>query len=210
MYDPSAGRFLPEDPVAGLASLPQTLNPYAYGRDNPFAYPDPSGRDTFGICKSASAGAGLGAFLQRCYVTDLTTVKQTTTVGGGAELVPGTFVGVGPQYSSAKCADSLQGVDGYGNISGTVPPPLGAGQGGQVGLFGGTDSVTGERYSGVDVQVGADPSDLYPIPVSSQAGASYTFVGDLPVLTWLSEQILPESVPVVERAAEKLDSGGCG
>lgn len=80
-YDPSAGRFTSKDPVRGYAHLPQTLNPHAYGRDNPFAYPDPSGRDTFGVCESASAGAGLGASVQKCYVTDLTTVKETTTAG---------------------------------------------------------------------------------------------------------------------------------
>lgn len=31
------------DPVAGLAPLPQTLNPYTYGVNNPLAYPEPSG-----------------------------------------------------------------------------------------------------------------------------------------------------------------------
>ena len=43
-YDPATGRFLSKDPVRGLASLPQTLNPYTYAINNPIQYVDPSGR----------------------------------------------------------------------------------------------------------------------------------------------------------------------
>ena len=42
-YDPATGRFTSEDPVKGLATLPQTLNPYIYGVNGPLAYLDPSG-----------------------------------------------------------------------------------------------------------------------------------------------------------------------
>ncbi len=42
-YDASAGRFMSEDPVAGITTMPQTLNPYPYGVNNPLAYPDPDG-----------------------------------------------------------------------------------------------------------------------------------------------------------------------
>lgn len=44
MYDPSVGRFLSEDPVTGLPSLTQTMNPYSCSANNPLRYPDPSGR----------------------------------------------------------------------------------------------------------------------------------------------------------------------
>jgi RHS repeat-associated protein len=43
-YDAGVGRFMSKDPVAGLATMPQTLNPYAYGVNGPLAYPDPSGK----------------------------------------------------------------------------------------------------------------------------------------------------------------------
>jgi RHS repeat-associated protein len=43
-YDPATGRFLSKDPVRGLASLPQTLNPYTYAINNPIQYIDPSGK----------------------------------------------------------------------------------------------------------------------------------------------------------------------
>jgi len=42
-YDPATGRFLSKDPVRGLPSLPQTLNPYTYAVNNPIRYTDPSG-----------------------------------------------------------------------------------------------------------------------------------------------------------------------
>ncbi|MGW1757086.1 RHS repeat-associated core domain-containing protein [Streptomyces mirabilis] len=41
-YDPAAGRFLSGDPKLDLGD-PQHLNPYAYGRNNPLAFPDPTG-----------------------------------------------------------------------------------------------------------------------------------------------------------------------
>jgi len=43
MYDPSVGRFLSQDPVDGLPTLTQTMNPYAYGVNDPLAHPDPGG-----------------------------------------------------------------------------------------------------------------------------------------------------------------------
>ncbi len=43
MYDLGAGRFTSTDPVSGLATMPQTQNPYAYGINGPLAYPDPNG-----------------------------------------------------------------------------------------------------------------------------------------------------------------------
>lgn len=43
-YDTTTGRFTSTDPVAGLASMPQSLNPYVYGYGNPLAYPDPNGK----------------------------------------------------------------------------------------------------------------------------------------------------------------------
>ncbi len=41
-YDPATGRFLSVDPVIDFSD-PQQLNAYAYGRNNPFSYPDPTG-----------------------------------------------------------------------------------------------------------------------------------------------------------------------
>ena len=40
-YDSVAGRFTSTDPVAGVATIPQTLNPY--GLNGPVVYTDPYG-----------------------------------------------------------------------------------------------------------------------------------------------------------------------
>ena len=42
-YDPTAGRFLQHDDLAGSLSGPQSLDPYAYGDNNPVDESDPSG-----------------------------------------------------------------------------------------------------------------------------------------------------------------------
>ncbi len=43
-YDPATGRFLSKDPMRGLVSAPQSINPYLYTLNNPTLYVDPSGR----------------------------------------------------------------------------------------------------------------------------------------------------------------------
>jgi RHS repeat-associated protein len=44
-YDPVIGRFISRDPLAGKRESPQTLNRYAYCRNNPLRYFDPAGTD---------------------------------------------------------------------------------------------------------------------------------------------------------------------
>jgi len=58
-YDPSVGRFLTTDPVAGLPTMPQTLNPYSYGYNAPLVYPDPYGDCP--VCLGALVVAGRAA-----------------------------------------------------------------------------------------------------------------------------------------------------
>ena len=43
--DPETGRFISEDPLWGNILDPQSLNRFAYGRNNPFRYVDPTGRE---------------------------------------------------------------------------------------------------------------------------------------------------------------------
>ena len=43
MYEQSTGRFLTKDPISGVGSVPQTLNPYPCSVNNPLAHPDPYG-----------------------------------------------------------------------------------------------------------------------------------------------------------------------
>lgn len=42
-YDPATGRFISQDPIEGVRTIPQSQNPYAYALNNPIIYSDPSG-----------------------------------------------------------------------------------------------------------------------------------------------------------------------
>jgi len=42
-YDPTTGRFISQDPLPGMASGPQGLNPYVYMRNLPTVLTDPTG-----------------------------------------------------------------------------------------------------------------------------------------------------------------------
>ncbi len=53
-YNPALGRFMTRDPFPGMAALPGTQNPYAYGLNNPANLTDPSGR----IAPLVAAGVG--------------------------------------------------------------------------------------------------------------------------------------------------------
>lgn len=48
-YDPSLGRFISEDVIAGALSLPQTLNAYTFVANNPLRNRDPLGLQSFQI-----------------------------------------------------------------------------------------------------------------------------------------------------------------
>ncbi|MGW0809090.1 RHS repeat-associated core domain-containing protein [Nonomuraea sp. NPDC002799] len=56
-YDPVIGRFISPDPVF-RQEVPQSLNPYAYGLNNPAAFADPSGLDA---CDTPDCGDGVVA-----------------------------------------------------------------------------------------------------------------------------------------------------
>ena len=58
-YDARTGRFISEDPVAGLLTIPQTLNPYPYVANNPLNLTDPSGEVACAL--TAFIGGGINA-----------------------------------------------------------------------------------------------------------------------------------------------------
>jgi RHS repeat-associated protein len=55
-YDPDAGRFLSVDPILARPLDPEQLNPYAYVRNNPVSFVDPSG----GFVEWGVAGSFVG------------------------------------------------------------------------------------------------------------------------------------------------------
>ena len=59
LYDPAIGIFISPDTIIPDPYDPQTLNRYAYCRNNPLSYVDPDGH--FGILASIAVGAVIGA-----------------------------------------------------------------------------------------------------------------------------------------------------
>lgn len=78
-YDPASGTFLSVDPVVADAADPQSYNAYAYARNNPVRYIDPTGMgqfDCFGNCAGA-AGAPPGW-------ASFSSFNATVSIGGVA------------------------------------------------------------------------------------------------------------------------------
>jgi RHS repeat-associated protein len=98
-YDPSTGKFLTADPVGGGKSDPQSLNAYAYARDNPLAIVDPSGlswKPLTVLLGVAVAGliaidAAQGGF---DVLTDGITVEAISELVGSATVVGASAVGL--------------------------------------------------------------------------------------------------------------------
>ncbi|WP_028315024.1 RHS repeat-associated core domain-containing protein [Desulfatibacillum aliphaticivorans] len=99
-YDPAIGRFISPDSLIPNLYDPQQLNPYAYCRNNPLRYTDPSGH--FGF-----AGAGIGA-----------------AVGGFCGALSG--IANGKSLSSKIAGGIVGGLVGFGvgAVTGTANPAL--------------------------------------------------------------------------------------
>ncbi|MBC7227550.1 MAG: RHS repeat-associated core domain-containing protein, partial [Thermoflexales bacterium] len=58
-YDPALGRFISADTIVPNPGNPQDLNRYAYVRNNPLRYTDPSGHCVAGLDTAICIAAGL-------------------------------------------------------------------------------------------------------------------------------------------------------
>jgi hypothetical protein len=99
-YDYSLGRFLSVDPIIQFPANSQSLNPYSYILNNPFAGRDPSG---FAMCSSVSlteAGSGTCDFSQNGKTTEV-----GYSVGGGGNVAIGS-----PKNLSALSGAASTGV----------------------------------------------------------------------------------------------------
>ena len=72
--------------MAGLETMPQTLNPYAYGVNGPLAYPDPSGEFIFAplIAAGAAVGGVTGALVYAGTTNDFSLLGLAGATAGGA------------------------------------------------------------------------------------------------------------------------------
>jgi hypothetical protein len=61
-YNPANYQFISRDPFPGVATVPKSLNPYAYAHNNPVNATDPSGKDPW--CVAIAVGAAVGAAVE--------------------------------------------------------------------------------------------------------------------------------------------------
>lgn len=82
-YDPDLGRFISADPIVQAPFDPQTLNRYAYSRNNPVKYVDPTGHFFgLGVILGAVVGAGIGATVAALTGGDIGMASLTGAISG--------------------------------------------------------------------------------------------------------------------------------
>jgi RHS repeat-associated protein len=94
-YGSSIGRFMSPDPLGGHPEDPQTLNRYAYARNNPLTFSDPTGLDFNLTCTAAKDGSNAS--------TCQGGVQGTTTTANGKSTFTATVI------TSASLSDPKSG-----------------------------------------------------------------------------------------------------
>ncbi|WP_372405122.1 polymorphic toxin-type HINT domain-containing protein [Streptomyces luteireticuli] len=106
-YDPNSGRFISVDPVADLSD-PQQLHAYAYGRNNPLGFPDPSGK-LFGI-----SWDDVTDFVEDYGHETLDVIGMVPVVGEWADGVNGLwYLGEGDYLNASLSFASAVPIAGY-------------------------------------------------------------------------------------------------
>jgi hypothetical protein len=118
-YDPSVGRFVSEDPLAGDISDPSSLNAYIYVEDSPTSYTDPSGMGAVAV----TTGNGCpqpweGNFWKNplgsigCHFGIGGTVRGGGEGGGTGTGIGGPRIGISPNAAGAAVFLILWGIWG--------------------------------------------------------------------------------------------------
>ena len=173
LFDYQLGRFLGVDPVVQFPSDSQSLNPYSYLRNNPFAGKDPSGYfecDERGTCKGTVSEIESVARYKDGTVTATNKDGQTITLGNisdkGVQQAVGAFVidawnGAnkvqGSQVEPSRSPDSIESVASRfdAQLSGQGPGRTGDVASGAVNAFanrisGGLATFLAERLDILD------------------------------------------------------------
>ncbi len=79
--DPSAGRFISQDPLPGVLSDPQSLNPYVYVQDSPTVHVDPTGMVEEGGEHSCSEDGTCGFRMPESIYGDPTVLRGSPSGG---------------------------------------------------------------------------------------------------------------------------------
>ncbi len=120
-YSSNMGRFLSVDPVDGLQRFPQSWNRYAYARNNPLKYIDPTGMYEFAACtgNEQQCQADKTAF-EQSRQADLQSHDQTVHDAAAAYGDPGQVNGVSVAFGSPTNAAGTTTAALQGNANGTM------------------------------------------------------------------------------------------
>ncbi|MEM5796753.1 MAG: RHS repeat-associated core domain-containing protein, partial [Bacillota bacterium] len=149
-YDPAAGRFITPDTIVQSPGDPQTLNRYAYARNNPLLYTDPSGRLFLidDIIIGAIIGAAIGATSSAISGGDIGMSALTGAIGGAFFGAAGGII-----ENSIASAAQAAGI----SYQAAVQAGMGISTAGQVGLHAAAGIASGginAAITGGDVGLG--------------------------------------------------------
>ena len=140
-YDPAIGRFLTPDSIVQNPADPQSLNRFAYARNNPLLYTDPTGHFWEFVFFALFGGAALGA-------TFAAINGQDPAMGAAMGAIAGLgFAGAHFLTAGMDLADAAMVHAGMGAATGAINAAIG---GGDIGLGALTGGVSGgvSRYVG--------------------------------------------------------------
>lgn len=136
-YDPILGRFLTPDTMVQNLYDPQSLNRYAYVRNNPVNMVDPDGHFFWAIVIGAAIGAGTSGAVYSAWAGEKWTWQNFGQAVQGGALAGGISAGVGTGMTSAFGQNAAFGV--LGNMSGYAGTTMARGgqisEGGMAGAF---------------------------------------------------------------------------
>jgi RHS repeat-associated protein len=110
VYDPKVGRFLSVDPIIQFPSNSQSLNPYSYILNNPFAGTDPSGYASCSVGENFASSECSGAGNHKIFDGDgayLGGLKVEKGSGGGRDTI--SFAPTNAGWDFANGAKAGQG-----------------------------------------------------------------------------------------------------
>lgn len=111
-YCPAVGRFLSPDPIVGDAADPAAWNAYAYCRNNPTSYVDPTGRQAWKVVAGVLATIAIIALVIIVTILSWGTAAPATIALGGT--------GISVTWSTVFTATPLVGVVAGGVIGGVA------------------------------------------------------------------------------------------
>ncbi|MBI2773136.1 MAG: RHS repeat-associated core domain-containing protein [Chloroflexi bacterium] len=206
-YDPATGRFMSRDPVPGDATIPVSLNGYAYGYGDPTRFTDPSGRcggPLLAVCIGAIVGGITGAAGAVAQGGSLEQVAAATAVGalggaavgyGATSVWAGALIGAGSDLVGQIITTRDFGRVNWGSVAGAAAGGALAAYGGRETLrvFVQADRVTREAAAAL---IGVGPSAGLPLVLGAIWDALRRDSGDRGF--------------IVPRTGEGLDYAGAG